>query len=233
MNDTSPTRVSRLARENGSGALLLRAARSALRRWRDRLTGRRLGAPGFRAGFRPRLLGLSHMRLGRNFHAGDALWLEAVTHYDGQNFNPVLTIGDGATLSDNVHIACLDRIEIGSGLLAGSHVLISDHTHGSYRGELQSDPSTPPAARPLSSAGVVWIGKNVWLGDGVAVLAGAQIGDGAIIGANAVVTGDIPPATIAAGSPARPLRRWDPESRQWLSIPAGTGAACLPAPPAW
>ena len=44
-------------------------------------------------------------------------------------------------------------------------------------------------------------------GTGEAVLDGVRIGRGAVIGANAVVTSDIPPHTIAVGTPARVVRR--------------------------
>ena len=134
-------------------------------------------------------------------------------------FNPEICIGRSARLSDNVHIACLNRITIGDHLLCGSGVLITDHAHGSYRGPSAvpgSDPAVPPAQRPLVSAAPVVIGHNVWLGDGVAVLAGAVIGDGCVIGANAVVTGSIPPRTIAVGAPARPIRQWSAENGSWL-----------------
>lgn len=199
---------------------LTRAARSLLWRLRDSVIARRLHAPGFRAGSSPRLAGLRHMRIGRDLHAADNLWLEAVLSYGDQRFAPELLIGESARLSDRVHIACMRRVQIGSGLLTGSGVLISDHTHGSYRGAEHSDPSLPPAQRPLHSAGEVVIGRNVWLGDGVAVLAGTRIGDGAVIGANSVVNGEIPALTIAVGAPARPVRQWDEAQRAWLPLRA-------------
>jgi lipopolysaccharide O-acetyltransferase len=206
------------ARENGWLLLLSRVTTGIFRRLRDSLLARLLHAPGFRAGRSPRLLGLRHIRCGRDVHAADDLWLEAITDYAGQGYQPQLTLGDHLRLSDRVHIACLHKVTIGNGLLAGSGVLITDHAHGAYTGPSQSDPAIAPADRPLHSAGEVLIGANVWLGDGVAVLPGAVIGDGAIIGAHSVVTGTIPPATIAIGSPARPIRRWDPERREWLPI---------------
>ena len=214
------------ARANGWSELAQRVSGAALRRQRDRLTARKLQAPGFRAGRSPRLLGLSHMRISDDFHAGDGLWLEAVLSYgegseDGagrQRFTPQLTIGRSARLSDYVHIGCLDRITLGDHLLVGSRVLISDHAHGCYRGSGASDPAIPPAMRPLHSTGPVTVGNNVWLGDGVAVLAGADIGDGCVIGANAVVTGTIPPGCMAVGAPARVLRRWDELRREWLPV---------------
>ncbi len=47
------------------------------------------------------------------------------------------------------------------------------------------------------------IGSDVWLGAGVKILGGVTIGDGCIVGAGAVVTGDLPPYSIAVGMPAR------------------------------
>lgn len=210
------------ARQNGWVQLLWRAGVGLQRRVRDATVARRLAAPGFRAGRAPRLLGLGHISLGPDFHAGDALWLEAVVAYgegpSTERFEPQLTIGASARLSDNVHIGCLRHISIGDHLLCGSRVLISDHSHGRYSGPEASDPAIPPAQRALVSAAPVRIGHNVWLGDGVAVLAGADIGDGCVIGANAVVTGVIPPGTLAVGAPARALRRWSSEDRTWLPV---------------
>lgn len=53
----------------------------------------------------------------------------------------------------------------------------------------------------------VAIGNDVWIGHGAVVLPGLTVGDGAVIGANAVVTRDVAPYCIVAGSPARLIRR--------------------------
>jgi virginiamycin A acetyltransferase len=50
------------------------------------------------------------------------------------------------------------------------------------------------------------IGNDVWIGQGATILPGAQIGHGCIIGAKSVVAGNVPPYTIVAGNPAKPLR---------------------------
>ncbi|MBU2992073.1 CatB-related O-acetyltransferase [Octadecabacter sp. 1_MG-2023] len=51
------------------------------------------------------------------------------------------------------------------------------------------------------------IGDDVWIGQGATILPGADIGSGCIIGAKSVVLGRIPPYTIVAGNPAKPVRR--------------------------
>ena len=61
--------------------------------------------------------------------------------------------------------------------------------------------------------GDITIGNDVWIGYEAVILSGVTIGDGAIVGARAVVTKDVPPYTIVAGVPARPIRkRFDEET---------------------
>lgn len=57
----------------------------------------------------------------------------------------------------------------------------------------------------------ITIGNDVFIGVNVTVLDGVTIGDGAIIGAGAVVSKDIPPYSIAVGSPIKILRSRLPE----------------------
>jgi acetyltransferase-like isoleucine patch superfamily enzyme len=49
--------------------------------------------------------------------------------------------------------------------------------------------------------------RDVWIGFGATILSGVTIGRGAIVAAGAVVTKDVPPYTIVAGVPARPIGR--------------------------
>jgi len=51
------------------------------------------------------------------------------------------------------------------------------------------------------------IEEGAYIGDGVVVLSGRRIGAGAIIISGSVVTQDVPPGCVAAGVPARFLRR--------------------------
>lgn len=60
--------------------------------------------------------------------------------------------------------------------------------------------------RGMEYARPIRVGNDVWLGGGVRVLPGVCIGDRCVIGAGSVVTRDIPPDSVAAGSPCRVLR---------------------------
>ena len=59
----------------------------------------------------------------------------------------------------------------------------------------------------IKTQGDIIIGNDVWIGYEALIMSGVTIGDGAIIGARAVVTKDVPPYTIVAGVPAKPIRR--------------------------
>ena len=57
---------------------------------------------------------------------------------------------------------------------------------------------------------LVWkpirIGSECWIAAGVFVGPGVTVGDGTVVGARAVVTKDMPPWTVCAGNPCKPLK---------------------------
>ena len=147
-----------------------------------------------------------YIKIGDSFCAGHGFRLEAWDEYAGEHFSPVIKIGNRVGVGFNVHIGAIDRIEIHDNVLIGSHVLITDHTHG---GQSREDMALHPIDRPLRTKGAVVIEEDVWIGEGACILPGVRIGKGAIIGANAVVTSDVPARSVAGGVPARVLRPAD------------------------
>jgi hypothetical protein len=70
-------------------------------------------------------------------------------------------------------------------------------THGVWLNALDGYPVT---YEPVT------LGKSVWLPWRVFVMPGTTIGDGTVIGANSLVSGNIPPGSLAVGSPAKVIR---------------------------
>jgi acetyltransferase-like isoleucine patch superfamily enzyme len=140
----------------------------------------------------PELHGSGRVSMGHNLFLYRELYFE--TQEEGS-----ITIGNNVVMSRGVHVISYARVEIGDGAMIGEYSSIRDANHRWRPGE--SVRYTGHCAAPIS------IGRSVWIGRGVTILPGVTIGAGAVIGANAVVTNDIPACAIAAGVPARVLRR--------------------------
>lgn len=181
-------------------------------------------APGLYLGPGCMVRGAKFIRFGRSCYAHGHLWLEAVSYYRGQQFKPEILLGENVAFSEGVHLSCIDRVTVGDDVLFGSHVYVSDHNHGSYRGATQSHPEHPPAQRPLGGGGPVYIEEQVWVGDNAVIVGPARIGRGAIIAANAVVRGDVARYTMVGGIPAKPLRYYNEATGQW-DVPPTRAAA--------
>ncbi len=61
----------------------------------------------------------------------------------------------------------------------------------------------------LQKFGVIEILDNCFIGHGAILMPNVRIGPNSIVGAGAVVTGDVPPDTVVAGNPAKPIRTID------------------------
>lgn len=88
----------------------------------------------------------------------------------------------------------------------GSHVMIAAKTSINTVSHNHSIVGIPMCQQGINTAPVV-IEDNVWIGLNATILQGITIGKGSIIGAGAVVTKDIPPYSIAVGTPARVISK--------------------------
>ena len=110
-------------------------------------------------------------------------------------------IGRGTFLNIGVMIASEHLVEIGDHCMLANGCFVSDSSHR------YDDPARPITWQGFQSKGPTRIGENCWLGANVVVTSGVTIGERCVIGANSVVTRDIEPFSVAAGSPAKVLRK--------------------------
>lgn len=110
-----------------------------------------------------------------------------------------IIIGDHNAFNNGVSVVANQRIRIGNQCQIGDLVAIYDSDFHEIS----------PASRN-HSAGLtapVCIGNNVWLGSRVMVLKGVSIGDNSVVGAMSLVTRSLPANVIAAGVPAKIIRK--------------------------
>lgn len=124
--------------------------------------------------------------------------------------SPVVSIGDRCLIGRGSGIVGHLSVTIGNDVWTGHHVYITDQNHG------YEDVGRPISAQTQPERPVV-IGDGSWLGHGTVVLPGVTIGRHVVVGANSVVTGDIPDFSVAVGSPARVIRRYD-EVNGWMKV---------------
>lgn len=110
-----------------------------------------------------------------------------------------IIIGSGTTTSNNISIIACSEIVIGNGCQIGDMVSIYDCDFHEINPETRND-----SAGDISP---IKIGNNVWLGSRVMVLKGVTIGDNSVIAAGSIVTKSIPHNCLAAGIPAKVLRK--------------------------
>lgn len=109
--------------------------------------------------------------------------------------NAQLKLGSGF-INAGGQIRCGNSITIGNNVAIGRNFFVQDSDfHTIIDGNDERKNNTAP----------VVIGDHVWIGTNVTILKGVHIGDGAVIGAGTVVTKDVPPYSVVAGTPNRVL----------------------------
>ncbi len=174
------------------------------------------GAPAIEAAVR--ILYASNVRLGKNVYLDRGVYLHAlpagitigddtfVMHHSMLhvfNFRDLpqagISIGKNCFVGEFNVVRGQGGVRIGDGVYTGPMVQILAVNH------VYDDPTRPIREQGITAQGIV-IEDDVWIGAGAIVLDGVTVGQGSVIGAGAVVADDIPPYSIAVGSPAKPIK---------------------------
>ncbi len=134
---------------------------------------------------------------------GDDCTMNAISSFVATSVgrSPVLEIGNKTYLGHKVSISVGSRVTIGNHVLIANDVFIADnpgHPMDAMKRRVQG--VEPDQIRPVT------IGDDVWIGHGSKIMPGVTIGEGAVVGAGSIVTRDVPPYTLVAGAPAKPVR---------------------------
>ena len=72
-------------------------------------------------------------------------------------------------------------------------------------------------AQKILDKGPISIGENTWIGENVCVI-GSSIGKHCVIGSNSVVLSNIPDYSVAVGSPAKVIKRYNQITKDWERV---------------
>ena len=117
-----------------------------------------------------------------------------------------MEIGEGAVIMMgailNIGAVVGRGTMIDMGTVLGGRATVGDHCH------IGAGTVLAGVVEPASATPVV-VEDNVMIGANAVVLEGVRIGEGAVVAAGAVVTEDVPPNAVVAGTPARVIKMKD------------------------
>jgi acetyltransferase-like isoleucine patch superfamily enzyme len=154
----------------------------------------------------------------RNIYIGDRCtvisdgWIDTIEAYGGTTYQPRIDIGSGTYIGHRCHIIACRHMKIGRDVVIADNVYITDNMHG------YEDVNKTIFQTPLTSTGPVTIEDEVWLGEKVSVMPNVTIGKHAVIGSNSVVTKNIPAYSVAVGIPARVIKQYNFQTKQWEKV---------------
>ncbi|MCD7856085.1 MAG: sugar O-acetyltransferase [Clostridiales bacterium] len=125
---------------------------------------------------------------------GEGTYLQGPISFD---YGVFTTFGKNCYANFNLTVLDCCPVNIGDNVLFGPNCTIATALHPFLAEE---------RAEAVEFAKPVVIESDCWIASNVIICAGVKIGKGSVIGAGSVITRDVPPNSLAAGSPCRVIR---------------------------
>jgi acetyltransferase-like isoleucine patch superfamily enzyme len=132
------------------------------------------------------------------------------THSDLKDY--VIRIGNNVHIGSHNIIGARKSIVLEDNVLIGPHVMIGDHSHRYENVDVPIKMQEATEGRPIRIERDCWIGANVF------ILPNVTIGRHSVVGANSVVNHDIPAYSVAVGAPARVIKQYNFDLKQWVRV---------------
>lgn len=126
--------------------------------------------------------------------------------------NCILRLGNYVHIGVNNVIVAVNSIVLEDNVLIAPNVTIVDNSHK------YEDVEVPIMFQDYTRGGTVLLERECWIGANVIILPNVTIGRHSVIGANSVVNNSIPPFSVAAGAPARVIRKYSFDKKKWLRV---------------
>lgn len=150
-----------------------------------------------------------YIHIGKKLKIKQGYRIECYPTFSYQVLKPQLVIGDNVIVNYGFTAFVANKISIGSNCILAANVTLISENHG-----MDPESTQPYHAQPLTT-GPITIGEGCWLGQNVSVLPNVTIGRKCIISTSSVVTRDIPDFCIAAGVPARIIKKFNFNTHRW------------------
>ena len=138
------------------------------------------------------------LKKGFKYCAGNVVLEKRVTVAFPENFS----VEEYVYIGPDAVIHALGGVSIKRGAVIGPRLIVHTANH-TFKNAMSIPYDETFDKREVT------IGENVWIGSDVILLPGARIGEGCIIGAGSVVSGEIPPMSIAVGNPVKVIKQRD------------------------
>lgn len=154
--------------------------------------------------------GMRRMQFGEHVVIQCDCWLDIA--YDNPHPGPMIVFGESTNIGKRCTISAANSVVFGKAVLVGHDTAISDTGH-EYR-----DPLTPIMFQGLTTLeGRTIIGDGTWIGSNC-MIGPVSIGKNCVIGFGSFVNKDIPDYSVAVGCPAKVIKTYDFNKKQWVRV---------------